>query len=101
MEFVNCTPHEIVLNNDESFPPSGTIARVTAKFTNFDSNGICDQKFGQVEGLPTSQDGVTVIVSSMVLTASGRKDLVAPATGHPDCVREAGRIKSVPGFVRG
>ena len=29
-----------------------------------------------------------------------RKDLIAPATGHPDCKRENGFIVSVPGFVR-
>ena len=52
-------------------------------------------------GRPPQEDGVLVIVSALVMQASDRTDLVAPATGHPDCVRdEAGRIKSVPGFVR-
>jgi hypothetical protein len=35
-----------------------------------------------------------------VAAAARRSDLVSPATGHPDCVRENGQIKSVPGFVR-
>ena len=49
----------------------------------------------------------TYIVSAMVLAANNSKprhkrrgDLVAPATGHPDCIRENGFIVSVPGFVR-
>ena len=29
-----------------------------------------------------------------------RTDVVAPATGHPDCIRKDGFIVSVPGFVR-
>ena len=47
------------------------------------------------------------IVSAMVLSAENakpksyrRKGLVAPATGHPDCIRKDGFIVSVPGFVR-
>ena len=43
------------------------------------------------------------IKNLMVLTAAkekGRTDVVAPATGHPDCVRKDGFIVSVPGFVR-
>jgi hypothetical protein len=41
-------------------------------------------------------------VSAVVLAAVGqsRPDVVAPATGHPQCVRENGLIQSVPGFVR-
>jgi len=39
----------------------------------------------------------------MVLEAGrkiGRNDLVAPATGHPEAIRnEQGQIVSVPGFV--
>jgi hypothetical protein len=47
---------------------------------------------------------VLYIVSALVLTAAKaavRTDCVAPATGHPDCVRnDKGFIVSVPGFVR-
>jgi len=42
-------------------------------------------------------------VSALVLSAAkaaGRTDCVAPATGHPACVRKDGFIVSVPGFVR-
>lgn len=98
-KFRNFTPHEIVLNDGRSFPSEG-IARVSASFTNFNNDGICRQEFGEVEGLPEPQEGVMLIVSAMVLSASDRTDLVAPATGHPDTVRnKKGHIVSVPGFV--
>lgn len=49
------------------------------------------------------EEGTVYIVSALVLAAAkekGRTDVVAPATGHPDCVRKDGFIVSVPGFVR-
>lgn len=49
------------------------------------------------------EEGTIYIVSALVLAAAkekGRTDVVAPATGHPDCVRENRFIVSVPGFVR-
>ena len=101
VEFKNYTPHTITLNDGREFASEG-VARVAATFTAFDANGICRQEFGQLIGLPEPQDGVRFIVSALVLTAgkvAGRTDLVAPATGHPECIRENGFIKSVPGFV--
>lgn len=53
--------------------------------------------------LRISQSLKKVQSSAMVLAAAknkGRTDVVAPATGHPDCKRENGFIVSVPGFVR-
>lgn len=103
MLFKNFTPHSIVLNDGTVFASEG-LARVSASFSEFDENGVCTQVFGEVTGLPTPEDGVLLIVSAMVLSAAqsqGRTDVVAPATGHPLCVRnEAGHIVSVPGFVR-
>ena len=103
MKFVNVTPHAIVLNNGTSFPSEG-IARVAASFSAFDADGCCEQQFGEVTGLPAPADDVLYIVSGLVLTAAkaaGRVDVVAPATGHPEVVRnEKGHIVSVPGFVR-
>lgn len=99
MKFLNYTPHTINLNDGRSFASEG-IARVSASFTNFNEDGVCRQEFGDIEGLPAPQKGVKLIVSAMVLSASDRDDLVAPATGHPDTVRnEKGHIVSVPGFV--
>jgi hypothetical protein len=38
----------------------------------------------------------------LVAQAAKRQDVVSPATGHHDCVRnDKGHIVSVPGFVRG
>jgi hypothetical protein len=103
--FVNLTPHDIVLNNGTVFPKSGTVARVSVTHGPFDQNGICRTQYGEVIGLPDSLGSVVYIVSTMVLAAckgKGREDVVAPATGHPDCVRDAkGQIVSVPGLVWG
>lgn len=101
--FKNYTPHPIKLNDGREFASEG-LARVKATFTSFDENGVCSQQFGDITGLPEPTDGVLYIVSALVLIAvklQGRTDCVAPATGHPECVRdEKGFIKSVPGFVR-
>lgn len=102
MKFINLTPHTVTLNNGVAFESEG-VCRVANSFSDFDSEGICDVQFGEIEGLPKQQEGVTYIVSALVLSAAkaaGRTDCVAPATGHPSCVRENGFIKSVPGFVR-
>lgn len=99
MRLRNFTPHTISLNDGTSFPSEG-LARVANSFTDFDADGVCRVEYGEVEGLPEPEDGVLLIVSAMVLAASDRSDLVAPATGHPECVRNEGRIVSVPGFVR-
>jgi len=106
MKFVNLTPHAIKLNDGTEFPPSGTIARVAADLQEVGTiNGVklFRQTFGEVEGLPEQFPGIAgqiYIVSAMVLAASNRNDLMAPATGHKDVVRnENGQIISVPGFV--
>lgn len=98
--FLNYTPHSIALNNGATYPSVG-VARVSADFSEFDDDGVCHQVFGDVTGLPDPQPDTYYIVSALVLSASDRADLVAPATGHPQCVRnEKGFIISVPGFVR-
>ena len=101
-KFVNLTPHALALNSGEVIPASGQVARVKASFSEFDADGICRQVFGDVEGLPAAKEGTILIVSALVLAAlkGSRADVVAPATGHPECVRENGMIKSVPGFVQ-
>lgn len=101
--FKNYTPHTITLNDGREYASEG-LARVSATFSKFDENGLCSQQFGQVTGLPEPIANTLYIVSALVLTAvkaQGRTDCVAPATGHPDCIRnEKGFIVSVPGFVR-
>ena len=98
MKYSNCTPHAITADG-VTYPPSGDVARVAATFSEF-VDGVCRQQFGAVTGIPAPVDGVRIIVSAMVLGASDRADLVAPATGHPETVRnDRGHILSVPGFV--
>ena len=105
-KFINLTPHDIKLNDGTIYPASGKIARVENTFSNF-CCGISKVFYGEIENLPEPEDGTYYIVSAMVLAANNSKpkcrrrgDLVAPATGHPDCKRENGFIVSVPGFVR-
>lgn len=99
IKFLNLTPHTIVLNDGTTYESEG-VARVGSSFTEFNEFGLCQQVLSEVEGLPEQEDGVLLIVSFMVLDASDREDLVAPATGHPDVVRnEKGQIQSVPGFI--
>jgi len=103
MNFVNLTPHAIVLNNGTTFPPSGDVARVTVAYSDFDSDGIATTTFGNIIGLPDPAPDTFYIVSGMVAATIGksRADVVTPATGHPMAVRQDGQIISVPGFVRG
>jgi len=110
MTIINCTPHTIVITGGPSIPASGTLARVTADLEEIDKvqvgawfRPVFSQTFGEITGLPEPRTGVYFIVSAIVLQAAkaqGRTDCLAPATGHPDTVRnEKGHIVSVPGFV--
>ena len=101
MNYINLTPHAIVLNDGRRFEPSGKIARVGVTFGPI-VNDVCESSFGEVQDLPEPVEDTRYIVSGMVLSAvSGRDDVVAPATGHPDTVRnEKGHIVSVPCFCK-
>ena len=100
-KYINLTPHTIVLNDGREYPASGVVARVSSEYSAI-ANDVAEQSFGEVQDLPEPQDGARFIVSAMVLAAcQGRRDVVAPATGHPDCCRnDKGHIVSVPCFVR-
>ena len=101
MEFVNLTPHDIVLNDGRVIKRSGKVARVSSSYTPFDESGVARVVFGQITDLPDPVDGTIYVVSGLVAAATDRNDVVSPATGHPECVRnEQGQIVSVPGFVR-
>lgn len=102
MKFVNFTPHDIVMNDGARFVSEG-VARVAGVYSAFDENGICRVDYGCILGLPKPEKDIVYIVSSVVLGIArlhGRRDVVAPATGHPDCIRKDGQVVSVPGFVR-
>lgn len=102
MQFVNLTPHAVVLNNGKSFPTSGMVARVLSFWGKMDENGIMPICWSNVENLPEPIEGTIFIVSAIVAArVTHRSDIVAPATGHKDCKRdERGQIISVPGFVK-
>jgi hypothetical protein len=99
--FVNLTPHAIVLNDGRLFPPSGEVARVSSSHSDFDADGIASVVFGEVSGLHDPLPDTFFIVSGLVAAAVKRPDVVSPASGHPDTVRDKGQIVSVPGFIRG
>jgi len=100
MNYVNLTPHTICFNDGREFTASGTVARVGSGYSDI-VDDVCVQTFGAVQDLPDAVEGTKYIVSAMVLSAvTGRDDVVAPATGHPACVRnDKGHIVSVPCFV--
>lgn len=101
-KFINLTPHSITLNSGTCYPSDG-IARVSNSFSAFDADGVCQCVYGDIVGLPAPVADTYYIVSALVLSAAkavNRTDCVAPATGHPDCVRKDGFIVSVPGFVK-
>lgn len=97
-KFVNLTPHEITLvdNNDKViaiFPPSGNIARVSARtirVASINNIPISTTSYGEVEGLPEPNDNEVYIVSSLVAQrCQSRKDIFIPNESVRD---EKGRI---------
>ncbi len=107
MGLVNLTPHKVTLVNgglEWMIPPSGRVARVAAEKKKIGSTmsiPIYEQKFGEIFDLPEKTEGVTYIVSSLVLlAASGRDDLVAPDTSPESAIRgENGQIEAVQGLI--
>lgn len=102
-KFINCTPHPITLNNT-TLAPSGSVARVSSSHDyGGDVGGVPTYTvtYGDITGLPDADNDTIYIVSAMVLAAApDRGDLAAPATGHPDVVRNhKGHVQSVPGLV--
>jgi hypothetical protein len=106
----NLTPHAITVAG-VTYEPSGIVARVETDHTEI-VDGLCSVKHGQVKFFKNNEEfvmtgyeieGTVNIVSAMVFEVT--KDWtvgvwVAPATGHPDVVRnEKGHIVSVPAFL--
>lgn len=103
MKFINLTPHVLNVVDDTgntilSVAPSGTVARVATQQTvvgNVAGIDVVRTVFGDVDGLPSPQDDVVYIVSTLVLQAlkaNGiiRDDVVAPDTSPASVVRDAG-----------
>ena len=105
MRYINLTPHDVSVQTEgcfSTFSASGVIARVESRHvisSKYDEIPLFSVEYGDVYGLPEPEEGTLYIVSLLVMQASSRTDLVAPASGHPDVVRVNGQIHSVPGFV--
>lgn len=101
----NCTPHRITLRPDDGaeiiVEPSGIVPRVAvaqSQIGQIEGVPVVATTYGQVEGLPDFNEGVTLIVSGLVLSALGgqRPDCVAPDTSPAGAIRnEAGQIIAV------
>lgn len=106
----NLTPHAITVAG-VTYPPSGIVARVEDEYSEI-VNGTVTVKRGKVKFFKNGEEfpfngynieGTVNIVSAMVWDAT--KDWtngvwVAPATGHPEVVRnDKGHIVSVPAFL--
>lgn len=103
---INLTPHPITLRTpqgDLTFPPSGTLARVSTtdvQVGTLHGLPVIRRQFGQVTGLP-ADCSAGVIVSAMVLGAlpAGTPDVYAPDSG-PTAVRDTnGQIVAVTRLV--
>lgn len=94
----NYTPHAVTVAG-VTYPPTGNVARVSVSFSTI-ADGFCHQQYGDVQGLPEPQPDTLCVVSGLVFGATDRADVIAPATGHPEVVRnDKGHIVSVPAFV--
>lgn len=107
-QIINCTPHAIVVDNNNGFTTTYSISEYVARVessielhTEF-NNGLAfyKQSFGEIQGLPLEKEGTLLIVSAMVLSANkSRKDLIAPLTDSTAKRNDKGHIISVVGFV--
>ena len=104
MEIKNCTPWPVKLTNGPEFEPCGIVPHAVMKYGEWDESmgiPVTSLEFGKAVGLPPKQEGVLLIVSSMVAESMPeRDDLIIPAKAHPSAVKKDGKVVSVPGFVR-
>lgn len=83
--FINLTPHEVRIITDNevlAIPPSGTVARCEQTeevVGEIEGVRVTQLVMGELVGLPPASEGVTYIVSHIVLQAAAqRHDLVKP-----------------------
>jgi hypothetical protein len=113
----NFTPHtvKVIDNNGNVYleiPPEGVQVRVKEQVEHegilqIKHEGllrgvpVVSKEYSEIEGLPEPEEGVTLIVSVIVLNASDRTDLVCPDTGPDSVVRdEGGNILGVRRFQK-
>jgi hypothetical protein len=108
-KFVNMTPHAIVINDGRVYEPSGFVVRVDSSYSTV-VDDVCSVEFGDIVVIDSTKSVVefdfdtdaTYIVSGLCVVPCRAKGVnaVAPATGHPQAVRnEKGQIVSVPCFT--
>lgn len=104
MNFVNLTPHRVVVRPDAApemiseLSDSVVRCQVTAKrIGDLDGIPLVRQVFGFPTGIPDPKEGTIYIVSALVAQAAGRPDVVSPDTG-PTAIRENGQVVAVRGF---
>lgn len=103
MKFVNLTTHPIRIHKNgqqiAEFLPSGLVARVSQAPSELVNElaGVpigVPGAFGEVEGVPSPQEGVGYIVSGLLgerFKGAGRNDIFVPATGPRDgAIRDSG-----------
>ena len=104
---INLTPHAVTVAG-ATYEPSGIVARVDSSYTPI-VDGLTSVEYGRVKFIQNGEEvkmdfeDVVHIVSAMVFEAVKNWESgvwVAPATGHPEVVRnEKGHIVSVPAFL--
>lgn len=118
MAIINLTPHPCIVFDKEgknvvvSIQSTG-VARVKTAATLVESVSaegveiqVVETTYGEVEGLPASQEGTFCICLILVVTALrtqgiSRPDVIAPDTGPDSVVRDAdGKILGVRRFTR-
>lgn len=99
MQYINLTAHTInEVTTGTVIPASGRVARVKASTTKSREHAgipIYQSTFSEVEGLPEPQPDTIYIVSSLVLNATDRADVVAPGNLQRD---EHGKPVGCVGF---
>jgi len=99
--YINLTPHTINLNDGTVIEASTDYApiRIIDNIGDIDENGICHVSVGEIQNLPPVIEDTYYIVSRVVAQQIAHPNFVAPATTHPEAVRnEHGHIVSVPCF---
>lgn len=101
----NLTPHSLTIKDIDGktveIAPSGIIARVSSQSVQTEEIlgiPVYETKYGEVTGLPTEEEGVYLVVSSLVASrCQGRKDILVPGAPIRD---EKGVIIGANGLQR-
>lgn len=102
INFINLTPHPINIIGIGVIIPSGNIARVTTVETKIGEVvgiSVMSRTFMDVQGIPPSTENTIFIVSSIVLSATNRTDVVAPDTGNTAIRNDKGHITGVTQLI--